>query len=302
MSAHKKEKEFLLAIFAVLLAALCNTLMVAFVKFGTEGAETIPSIIFWRSLWALFFLVPIMTYFYEPKLAFFSKLKTHRIGMIIFRACTGFFSIFLFFYCASKLTLTDATLLYFTIPLFVPIIAYIWKRDKIPALNWIGIGLGFVGVILVIKPSQNLFHLASIAGLFSGIIAAIGQVTIHQLSSTESSGRINFYYFLFTAFFALIVTLFQPEKNWLGLTAYDYLNFFVIGVFGLGYLYFISVALKHGPPALISSFLYTTVVYAIIIDWLIWKKVIDIMTIIGAVFVIAGAVLKFYLHKRHARR
>lgn len=297
----QKEKHLLLSVVCALLAALSNTVMVMLVKLGIARGETVPAILFWRSVWALFIIVPLITFINTPRLVFWEKVKTKRLGLHVVRAVGGIVGAALFFFCASELSLAVASLLFFTIPLFMPLVGYVWKRRRIPALNWLGLGMGFAGVLLVLKPSPDLFRTAALLGVLSGLSAAIGQFAVHLLSETEKTRTINFYYFLIIAVLAFGFTFLEPVKNWHQLTSYDYLNFFAIGVFGYGYLFFITIALKHGPPHLVTSFLFSAVLFAIAIDWLVWGDVVDIFTILGTVLIVGGVVLKFYLHKKYSR-
>lgn len=192
-----------------------------------------------------------------------------------------------------------ASVLYFTIPLFIPFVAYVWKRQKIPHLNWFGIGLGFIGVVLVINPGRAIFHTASLIGLASGFFASIGQFSVHLLSSTESSYKLNFYYFVISIIIAFPLTFIQFDQSW-NLTTYDFLIFFGIGAFTYIYLMFIAEALKYGSPSLVTTFLYSAVIFAVFLDWIIWGTVIDLITLIGVICVIGGVILRVYLHKRNS--
>jgi drug/metabolite transporter (DMT)-like permease len=298
---NEKEKQHLLGALFAILGALCNTFMVMLVKLGLERGETISAIIFWRSFWGLVILIPVIAFFKKPRFVFWEKAKTSRPGMHLLRAIGGGGGVAIFFYCASKLSIAVASLLFFTIPLFMPIVGYLWKRYTIPKLSWFGLAIGFAGVILVIRPSPDLFKAAALIGVLSGLFGAFGQFAVHLLSKTDGTRIINFYYFSIIGLIAFGLTFLEPSKNWLELTAYDYFNFFAIGIFGYGYVYFVTTALKFGRPAFVTSFLYSAVLFAIVIDWFVWGEVVDLYTIFGSILIIVGVVLKFFIIKKIAQ-
>ena len=153
----------------------------------------------------------------------------------------------------------------------------------------------------MIRPSPDLFKAAALIGVFSGLFGAFGQFAVHLLSKTDGTRIINFYYFSIIGLIAFGLTFLEPSKNWLELTAYDYFNFFAIGIFGYGYVYFVTTALKFGRPAFVTSFLYSAVLFAIVIDWFVWGEVVDLYTIFGSILIIIGVVLKFFIIKKIAQ-
>lgn len=291
MTEHKS--HIVLAVVAVIIAALMNSILAALIKIAQEHDQATSAIIFWRSFLALFVLVPLIT-LRPPKIPLREKLKPNRFDLILIRCFAAFFGIYLFYYCVHKLSLAIAILLFFTSTLFMPLVAYAWKRTKITSWTWAGLAVGFAGVLLVIKPGHALFNVVSLLGLLSGFFTSIGQFAVHVASSQETSERINFYYFVIIGLLGLIITLFDPVRNWENLSWAMIGIFFAIGLLTLFYLFFINYALKNGPPPLISGFLYSSVIFASIIDWFFWKITIDMLTLMGMILIVIGVLLKYY--------
>lgn len=283
------------AIGVALLASLSNALMAACIKWEITQGVSASMIVFWRSMWGLFFLLP-MIHFFTPTTSIWDKIKTEHLGMHLIRSGTGFAGVIIFCLVLKHLTLTVATLLFFTVPLFIPFVGYIWKKRPLPRLGWIGLIIGFIGVVFVIQPGYEAFQPAVIFGLLSGLFTSIGQFSTHLLTATEKAQKINFYYFVICGVLGGILTLFDPVNNWGHLKLENFLFFTLIGFLGVCYLQLLTYALKHGPPPVITSLLYTVVLYSFLFDWLIWKQVPDWETLVGVFLVVLGVILKLILH------
>lgn len=295
---HAKRKT-LLAIGAAIAAACANTVMAALTKVEAEKDISTFMILFWRSFYAIFVLFAVLI-FSAPKFTIAEKVKTHYLTLHLIRDIAGFIGVFLYYYVLRDLSLTVATLLYFTIPLFMPFIGYFWKGHAMPRLGWIGIVIGFTGVLCVIKPGHQLFHYSSLLGLLSGLTIAIGQFAAHLLTKTDSNVRINFYYYAFITLITIPFLFTISFDSWKIVYPIDFFYFFWIGIFSLIYLLFITLALKSGPPPLVTTFLYTVVIFTMLLDWLVWKIVAHWLTWLGAILVIIGVVLMYTLHQKEA--
>jgi drug/metabolite transporter (DMT)-like permease len=249
-----------------------------------------------RSIVALCFILPLL-FFSKPKAPFIEKIKTSKFALHFIRGLGGFLGVFIYFYILRDLSLTIATLLFFSVPLFMPFVGYVWKRHPMPKLDWIAIVIGFIGVLFVIKPGHQLFHPSAVIGLLSGLTLAIGQFAVHLLAKTDSNARINFYYFFIAFIIALPLTFLTREKSWSSLYAIDYFYLFWIGILALIYALLLSLALKLSNPSLVTTFLYTAVIFTMLIDWFVWKIIAHLLTWIGTILIVIGSALKYYLHK-----
>src|SRR5207244_1284592 len=105
--------------------------------------------------------------------------------------------------------LLDGVLQQNSAPLWVPFVAMIWVRKKLPISVWLGSMVGFVGIVLILKPGAEMLQPGVVLGILSGVSLGVALVAIKRLSYTEPTNRILFYYFLFGTIVTLPFALLQ---------------------------------------------------------------------------------------------
>lgn len=296
MEYTRPETHLRIAIPLVLLAALTNALMIFLVKIASNSLP-VSTILFSRYLITLIMIMPILAWNPATK-RFIKSIKTERLPLHLFRDVVGFICLYSYFYAAKFITLADATVLFNTAPLFIPLIAYIWQKLKIFHRLWLGIGIGFVGVILLLHPGKEALRVASFVGLLSGFTGAIVIVGNRLLTYTEPPTRTMFYYFVVGTILGFIVMFMQTPHFWENISWREGTLLLAIGILGYLYQYFNISSTKHAPVRLSSVFLYTTVIFSLFFDWAFWKKTPTMLSAVGIALIIIGGVLLVLLYPK----
>ena len=79
-----------------------------------------------------------------------------------------------------------------SMPLFIPLVERAWLGERIPTRLWGVLGLGFAGLLLILRPGTGVFEPAALVGLASAVLASVAQVGIRRLTRTEPVTRIVF--------------------------------------------------------------------------------------------------------------
>jgi len=217
-----------------------------------------------------------------------SGLKTSRPGLHVVRAVGGLLAQVLMFVAVKRMPLMNAVLLSKSAPLFIPLVAGIWLKKKIGGVIWVSLLIGFIGIVLILKPTEALASdpFALIA-LSSAVFSAIALVAVNRLSNTESTNRVLFYYFfiasLLTAPFAIVQWRPPSHQEWMDLVG--------IGIFmAIGQL-LIILAYHQASAGRVAPYNYSVVVFSGIIGWLVWKDAPDLVSLFGVILVTAGGIL-----------
>lgn len=268
----------------IVLSELMFASMGAAVK-AVSGNLPNEMIVFMRYLFGAIVLMPILWRYG------WQHLKTRVWHLHLIRAMFGLSAMYCFYYALANMALAGGMLLKMTSPLFIPLVAAIWLGEGITRRILLAIVIGFVGVILVLKPQHGLQAVALI-GLLGGALAGVAKVTVRRLGRSEPTTRIVFY-------FTLIGTLVSAVPliwSWQTPGSDSWLLLLLIGLAGtLGQL-LLTRGYSIAPPSQIGAFTYTSVVFAGLYGYWFWDEVVDWLFILGAVIIaMAGALV---LHER----
>jgi len=214
-------------------------------------------------------------------------LGTRRPLAHLARALFGVAAMYTFFYALARLTLAEAVLLSYTTPLFTPLFAWLWLRERLTRSLVAAALVGFFGVGLILRPEGHFLSLAAWAGLASGALAALAMVAIRTMADTEPPLRVVFY-------FSLVSTLVALPWAWAEGFALDAagLGWMVLaGAFASGGQFLVTNAYTHAPAAVVGPFTYTTVLFAAFMGWVFWGEGLDGWTLLGGLAIVVGGVL-----------
>lgn len=224
-----------------------------------------------------------------------ARLKTEHLGVHLIRDIAGVLSYYLYFVAIRYLNLTDATTLNYTAPFFVPIIWWIWMREKIDLHVWWSIIVGFIGVAVILNPSKQIFQEGFAFGLSAGLASAVAFAALRILNlKKEPMSRTLFYYFLIGTFISLPFAAIY----WVHPTAIQWIKMGGIGIATVIAQMLLTISYRYGTASYLSPLGYTTVIYAGISSWLIFGIPPSGRSILGIFLIVIGGVLTFILKKK----
>jgi drug/metabolite transporter (DMT)-like permease len=268
----------LLHILVTIFAGFFYSLMSVFIKMAyAYSNET--TITFFRFFSSLAILAPV--YFITGR----PNIKTSVPFLHLLRGFFGFLMFTLYTISLQILPVENALALNSTYPFFVPIILFFFFRESVPKNVIVGIIVGFIGVYAVVNPSTSeYFNWAAIFALLSAVFSAASNVTIRTLRKTENSFSIVFYFFLF----ATVVSFFYMVSNEQEFNIKVIWLLLGIAITSLGSQQCLSYVLKYLHPNMVSSLMYSAIVFGFIFSWLFWGKVPTYMQLVGVIIIIVG--------------
>jgi len=265
-------------------SALLFASMAASVRVASRELPNAP-IVFFRHFIMLAFLLPWL--FRQGR----GALETDDLRGHLVRGLAGVSAVACYFYAIARLRLADAVLLNQSMPLFIPLVERGWLGARIPSRLWGVLALGFVGLLLILRPGTGVFEPAALIGLASAVLASIAQVGIRRLTRTEPVTRIVFYFGLVASAAALPPAVWW----WKSPSPATWAVLLLMGVFATVGQLTLTRAYLYAPAARVGPFLYAGPVFAGLLDWLIWGHLPDRLFVLGAVIVVAAATLALRL-------
>ena len=222
-------------------------------------------------------------------------LRTQRLRDHMPRVVFGLMSMYCFFYAIGHMPLSDAVLINYSLPLFVPLIEG-WLGEPIPRGIWGPVFVGLAGITLILKPGSGVLQAVALVAVLSAVFGGIAQVGVRRLTSTEPTPRIVFYF----AAFASLASAIPLPWTWQTPPASLWLVLLAMGVFAtLGQL-LLTRAYSHASAARVGPFMYTAVVFAALLDFLVFRVVPDRWSLAGAALVVSAGVLALRLDRSRA--
>ena len=245
-------------------------------------------IIFFRAVGGIFISILLIIYFGWKKLIT-KKPVAHAI-----RAFSSVICVILYFFGIKYLLLAENQAIFHSAPIIATILAFPVLGEKFGFHRLFAIALGFIGVLIILKPGTGLFNIYSIIPLVSAFFMAIAYLSTRYLMSTESSIAIIFYY---SSALLLTSIIFFPS-NFIMPNNFEFVPLFILGIMGsLGH-YFLSQAAKYAEVKVITPFEYTSLIFVSILGYIFYQEVPDISVYIGAIFIVISGIYIVYREQK----
>ena len=272
-------------------AFFCLAAMSAFAKAASGYAPTIV-IVFFQNLICLAIVAPVtLRHGFRP-------LRTQRILLHLLRAATGTAAWFGLFLAITLIPLSNAVLLTYSAPLWMPLIGWIVTRETISVKLWVGVIVGFSGVFLVLNPSSGEFGIGALFAIGAAILLALALMSVRWLEATEPVPRILFYYFLFST----VMVLPFAVPSWKPIEGLGWLYLVAIGICLLGSQVLIALAYQQATAVKLGPLIYSVILFTALINWLIWAQPLTMLELAGMALIIVGGVATMTQSHRSAER
>lgn len=265
-----------------IVAFFCMALFGVFTKIALEGGS-----VFWVSfvsyLTGALVLLPYIAYKGT------SYLKSEHYGLLFGRAIIGTLASFCYTISIHYIPIVNGTLLFNTAPIFIPLLSTVFLKEKIGKSTWLAVLIGFIGIIIIIKPTAAIFtQTGDLIGILSGVSLAVAYLLMKMLTATDPGVRIIFYY-LGIGTLLQIPLLFLTDFM---LSTESCYNAILGGLLLLAAQLALVKGYQYASASQIGIYQYTSVVFVGLFGWLIWNSVPTPGEILGVLLVsIAGIII-----------
>jgi drug/metabolite transporter (DMT)-like permease len=198
----------------------------------------------------------------------------------------------LFFVIAIALTpLSSASAILQITPLLVTIGAAVFFRENVGWRRWTAVLIGFIGVLLILRPGFGGFMPASIFALLGAMFLAGRDLATRAMEVKLPSVTIALYAFLAFGISGIFIMPFNSAM--IALTSTDIMYFIGASIFGVIAYYSLVIASRIGEMSVISPFRYSRIVFAMLLSILVLKENPDSLTLIGATIIVVSGLYTF---------
>ena len=278
----KQNKLIVVALLAIG-ATFFGSFMGAGVKFLSDDLHPI-IICFYRSLMGLILITPFVVR------NNFRALQTKNMRLQIFRASINVISMICWFSAIGMMHFEKATALGFTTPLFTTVLAVIVLGEVIRFHRTAALLLGFIGIIIIIRPGYVPFEFGTILMLVASFSFSFVLIFVKKLSATDSSITIIFYHLLYMTPVFFILSLFY----WENINLNQLIIFTLMGASGLLSHWCLAQAFKMSDTTFVMPLQFTKLIWASLIGLFLFAEQPDIWTWVGGVIIFISVVYITY--------
>ncbi len=226
-----------------------------------------------------------------------AKIRAPNMKLHLRRTLLGWAGVSLMFASVAFIPLTDASAISFLNPVFAMILAIFVLGEKVGRIRWTAAAIALIGALILLRPGPSTFQPAALLALGAAMLFGIEITIIKFLSGREKAIQI----LLINNMLGVCIATFAASFVWQMPTALQWAALASLGIFmAMAQTCFVH-SLARADSSLVVPFSYGTLVFATLYDLLIYDVVPDVISISGAVVIIAGAALLAFREAQLAR-
>jgi drug/metabolite transporter (DMT)-like permease len=220
--------------------------------------------------------------------------QTKKLGAHVLRSVSQCCSQTLILLAFSLMPLASATAINFSAPLFATLIAALLFKEPVGPARLLALAIGFGGVLLVTHPGADTFQIGSLFALGNAVLYGSVTVGVRRMTATESTETLTIYQLLLlTCFFALSLPFGFVAPSWA-----DAVVMALNGMCNALGQYWWTRALHLAPTPAVAPFNYFSLVWALILGFIVWGDIPSIMLLIGSTIVVASGLFLLWSETR----
>jgi drug/metabolite transporter (DMT)-like permease len=220
-----------------------------------------------------------------------------RPGLQLLRIVFSSAEVAMFFWAVSYLPLADTTTFYLAGPIYVTALSVLLLRERVGWRRWTAVLIGFVGVVIALRPSSSSFTLPALIALSGSVIYALVMITTRALRETNDITLMTTYFVGAVAFGAATVPF-----GWVTPAPRDVLFLCGVACANIMAQFCVIRSLKLASASVVVPYQYTLIIWSVVFGWQMFGELPDAYTIGGAAIIVAAGLYIFWRERVVARQ
>ena len=277
----------------MLLASLLFAFMGAMAKELSDSMSSV-EVVFFRNVFGVFF---ILISIYKSPL----KQLGGKFWLLVFRGVAGFVALLFFFYNISQIPLGEAMTFSKTSTIFTAVLAYIFLKEKLGFKGWVGVFIGFIGIIFITEFDGSSLEKNDYLGILSGVGAALAYTSVRELKNFYDTRAIVLSFMSIGTIAPMILMLigtFYSNPNldfMLGTFVMpkvdDWIYIILLGIFSTYAQIYMTKAYSFAKAGIIGTISYSNIVFSIILGLFLGDAFPSLTIILGIVLIVISGLL-----------
>ncbi|MGN8113529.1 DMT family transporter [Labrys sp. 22185] len=236
-----------------------------------------------RSVGAAIILVP-MVWHLKVDLFDFGQWRLQVVRILCMAGDT-----FCFYFATRSMPLADVMTFYMAAPLIITALSVPLLGERVEPFRWGAVIVGFIGVLVALQPSAELFSSASPIALVGAIMFGLAVTVTRRLRRTHWLPLVVWQFAGAGVIGAATIPFAWATPGW-----FDLVLMFLVGIVAMVCFVCITRALAMAPAAMLAPFQYSAMVWATLMGWIVWRDVPTLPILIGNCIIIGSGLFVFY--------
>ena len=251
-------------------------------------------VVFFRNIFGVFL---ILISIYNSPL----KQMGGKFWLLVFRGIAGFIALLFFFYNIAEISLGEAMTFSKTSTIFTAIIAYFLLKEKLGIKGWLGVFVGFIGIVFITEFDGSSLEKTDYLGILSGVGAALAYTSVRELRNYYDSRAIVLSFMtigtigplllmIISTFYAnesldfMLGTFVMPEPN-------DWTYIILLGIFATLAQIYMTKAYSYAKAGIIGTISYSNILFSIILGLFLGDNFPSISIVFGILLIVLSGLL-----------
>jgi len=224
-----------------------------------------------------------------------------KFWLLVFRGVAGFVALLFFFYNISKIPLGEAMTFSKTSTIFTAILAYMFLKEKLGFKGWIGVFIGFIGIIFITEFDGSSLEKTDYLGILSGVGAALAYTSVRELRKFYDSRAIVLSFMTIGTIGPIILMIIgsfytNPHLDFMLGTftmpkSSDWLYIILLGIFATFAQIYMTKAYSFAKAGIIGTISYSDIAFSIILGLILGDSFPSILIIFGILLIVLSGLL-----------
>ncbi len=200
------------------------------------------------------------------------------------------------------LPLSVAAAAYYTLPLFITLFSALLVGETVGKRGWVAVSVGFVGVLLILRPAANDFNAYALLPLISAMLFALAMILTRTRCRMEHpivlSMNMNIMFVIIGTIGAVFTSLIPDSErsgfllgSWAGMGTSQWLSMAVLATATLIGSVFGAIAYQNAPSSIVGTYDFAYVGFAIIWGFLLFDEIPDTLGMLGMALIVGAGIL-----------
>ena len=288
-----RNSSFIRAVAVALIAILLFDIQGAIIKI-LASHYSIPQIATFRNI---FGLIPSLILVYLTGTGSVTRgsarFRLRQWPLAILRGALLAGAQFCLYLSLSLMDFAIATTLVYAGPLFITILSVPLLHHRIGVIRWLAVVIGFIGIILIMRPQGDIFQWVSILPICAAFFYAFSSVLVRLFDDNSPTAVINLHTnistLVFTVLMMIITASYIPISNMT-----DWMWMLLMGIVGGMAVFSLITAYRLTLPSNLSPFEYFGILFAFVIGWLVFDEAPFDRLVPGVFLIVGGGLLIFW--------